>query len=1741
MISLSHIHSLLELLHYRLEHSGDKKLYHGFDRAQNEFNASLSVAELVQGARRLGQHWQNERLNATSALLLLPQGLDYVQAFFACLYNGKTIIPFPYPAQLNEPLMQKLQGVYEQAACRMIITNRALAVQLADSPLASFFAVYVLEDCPEELGELSVHPQSHPHICYLFTSGSTAQPKGVIHTHRSFLHNGEMVCRDYHYSENSLTVSWLPQFHAFGILVNILYPLCANSPVYIMSPADFAVNPLLWLEWVSRLQATHIAAASFGFDLCAQAAEAGAMPSLNLSQVQIAFASAEPVRKEIFDRFQRVFGPAGFSQEAFRPLYGMSEVSTISARRDGQRFFLNLDAGGVQQGKVWIRDTIDSTGTTPMNCGYPLEGMEVMAVHPEAQVKCGPDEIGELWLRGPSTFSGYLRPVPEAWGRLADHPGPDFFRTGDLGFVYEGEVYITGRIKEVMIVRGKNHYPADIEQLIAQNFPALLDARKAVFSQPDEAGTEKIVAVIEWPGPALQEEPGSELADEINRIVLQQQQVSLSRLIFVPLDSIPRTASGKIQRRNCKIALEEERLPLLFSQSFDRKKEPGSLDENKTIRSFPNKGEIEQALFTGIAEVFALPPDQLKAESVLIHLGLDSIQLLRLNAWLGERFSVEISLQDLIEQRDLGALAAFIFQQLDPEREVAKEKETDLFPFTINQQGLWFEYQRLPAASVRFNVVVLYELPSGIDEVRLQEAFQTVQNQHPVLKMRIDQASGLPQGKLASEPVSLQIESYGGSKSDCIAALSQLATQPFLPEPERPLFVGKWIKLSAEEEASLLYLQTSHLLLDGKACQILLRQLEALYTQSESEAMPPETNFLQLASKEAAYLQQIDEQKFNEFWLPKREKLFQPLRLPGLQRSPQGRFQPARLIKKLDSVLWRQIEQISAELRITSFSFMLSVFVLVLYRYSRQKQLSVGIPFLNREEKEFINSLGYFTNVLPMPVEIDPEESFAVFAQKILSQTFGLLSWQSYPLTRLVEKLGLSDRAFIEVLFSFQNLQKEEPAGALFQPSYEVYQATTGDLTFEVIAEANSWTLLAKYNAARFDKGMVQRWLDDFFFLLGKLAEEPQQTLGHFEAMQTEEPELLPGWEGRSSDFQSDGNLYQWFAQAVQRNPGRTALTFQEEKLTYEELEQAVQSLIFQLTKLGVQSQDRLALLLPPSPDQPVVMLACLALALVYVPLDPDWPLSRQEEVIRDVEPKFILYTGSQTPSLRVEDGTWLNVREMLAGPENGQSVSWPLVKLKQDDLANIIYTSGSTGKPKGVAVRHHGLKAFYQALQARVGSLAGERVLASSHYAFDISFSELIAPLLSGGEIVIASQQARKDPDQLHRLIRENGITWVQGTPAFWSMLLQTLDAWPASLQTMISTGEALPPAIAKELLQVPARLWNLYGPTEATIQVCGQEVIAADSRSIGQPFEHAEMYVLDENRQVLPAGVAGKLYLGGPFLAHSYWKRPHLTREKFVPTPSHLHSQSVRLYDTGDQAYQTDKGEIVLLGRRDRQIKLRGYRIELGEIEAVLHKHPEVRDCRVVFAENENPALKQLKACILPVAPNHRPDFMSLRTHLAEYLPEYMIPAVFWLRDDFPVLANGKVALDQLFNAGHKLEPKHHFARPLRHEAAVQQIWSSLLAIEEVPVQRNFFDLGGTSLMLVELRSRLNEKFPALQAAMVDLFQHTTIQAQARWISGLDENKDSFNQDTSQSQVVGSNGPLTRREIRKRRRQHE
>jgi amino acid adenylation domain-containing protein len=1057
-------------------------------------------------------------------------------------------------------------------------------------------------------------------------------------------------------------------------------------------------------------------------------------------------------------------------------------------------------------------------------------------------------------------------------------------------------------------------------------------------------------------------------------------------------------------------------------------------------------------------------------------------------------------------------------------REKANESKS-LFPLSQGQQALWFLYKLVPH-SWAYNTLFTARIQSPVDIPALRRTFQALISRHISLRTTYTERDGKPFGQI-HEDVEVEFEEIDASSwnwDELKQQVTQEGRRPFNLEQGGVMRVSLFTRSPKDH---ILILTIHHIASDFWSLLILMDELRVLYsaekTGTQVSLTPQNLSYADYVRWQNQMLAGAAGERLWAYWGEQLAGKLPVLNLPtDRPRSPVQTYQGASHNFRLTEELTQRLKELAQAEKVTLYMTLLAAFQVLLYRYTAQEDILVGSPAFGRTQREFAEVVGYFVNPVVLRANLAGNPTFQAFLSQVRQTVLGAIAHQDYPFPLLVERLqpnrDPSRSPIFQVLFALQKPQQFEEVVELFAPSETASQVNWGglklepfeipqqegqfDLTLEMIEAGESLFGVFKYNTDLFEADTITRMAGHFQTLLEAIVTNPQQRVSQFPLLnEAERNQLLVEWNNTQTEYPQPHCLHQLFEAMVEQVPEAVAVVFEDSALTYSQLNSRANQLAHHLQALGVGPEVLVGICVERSLDMLVGLLGILKAGGAYLPLDPAYPSERLTFMLEDSQAPVLL-TQQRVIGLSPARGTQVVYLDADSEAIALHSQDNPTNKVTSNNLAYTIYTSGSTGKPKGVQVLHGAVVNFLTSMQRCPGLTSQDTLLSVTTLSFDIAALELFLPLSVGARLVMVSRSVATDGSQLLERLNDCGATLMQATPATWRLLLAA--GWSGSSQLKILCGgEALSRELANQLLDKGASLWNLYGPTEATIWSTISHVDSTEGTvCIGRPIANTQLYLLDEHLQPVPVGVPGELYIGGAGLARGYLNRPELTAQKFIANPLSLESKA-RLYKTGDLARYRSDGNIEYLGRIDHQVKVRGFRIELGEIEAVLSQHSVVLQSVVVVRE-DIPGNQQLVAYVVAHKEEAPPTASELRHFLKQQLPEYMVPSAFVTLDSLPLTPNGKVDRRALPSPeGLRADLAAAYVAPRTElEQMIATVWQEVLRVEKVGIHDNFFDMGGHSLLVVQVHRKLQE---ILQRSflMTEMFKYPTISSFVEYLA--------------------------------------
>ena len=1199
-----------------------------------------------------------------------------------------------------------------------------------------------------------------------------------------------------------------------------------------------------------------------------------------------------------------------------------------------------------------------------------------------------------------------------------------------------------------------------------------IDGRTAI-NQSQLYGNSK---TQEYSNDTIKRELTIESINEIRKYLEEKLPDYMIPSYFLEIEKVPLTANGKIDSKKLPDPYTER---ILSSNIFVA---PRNEIEKKLV-------EIWQNLL-GVAKVGMFDN--------FFELGGHSLLATQIISKIREEFNIELPLKTIFNNPDLQSFAKIV-ALTKSSGEIAKieivSRDAEL-PVSYAQERLWFIDQY--AHNSIYNMAGAANLIGKLDIQVLEKTFSEIIRRHEVLRTNIVTINKVPSQRIHTNP------KFKLKTLDFSHLQEQEANEKILKriqiETDKPFDLANESLIRLElykinDENHIIFLNKHHIVSDGWSISVFYKEITKLYKAfSENKPSPLPELGIQYADFAVWQRKHIGGQILNnqsEYW---KSKLTNTpiLELPTDRIRPSEQtFKGASMRFLLDKAVSEKLYAFSKDNNVTLFMTLLSVFNVLLYKYTGQEDICVGSPIANRTRIEIEPLIGFFVNTLALRSSLSSDMKFDNLIKQIKETTLDAYANQDIPFEKVVEivqpERNLSYSSLFQVMMVLQNNPTSEISfGELsLNPIEYDHIVSRFDMVLEFEETPMGLRGRIEYNTDLFDKDRIERMVGHCKVLFDSILSKPNTRISDLEILTPSEKQLmLYEWNDTGFDFPKEKCIHHIFEAQVLNTPENVALVFESTEITYQELNEKSNQLAHYLQEKGVKPDDLVGICVERSIEMIVGLLGVLKAGGAYVPIDPSNPEKRISFMLEDADCRIVLTQKDiQLPEINSEiiylDSDW--------GKIKNKPTHNPKSKVRSNNLSYVIYTSGSTGRPKGVMLQHSGLSNLQQEQGRIFGITETDVVLQFASLSFDASVWEIFMALTKSAKLVLAKSENLIDVKELAKIINDHKISIVTLPPT----ILNLLDSDLPSLKTVISAGEDCTAELVKKWAK-NSTFFNAYGPTETT--VCAStykcDINDVNSLSIGKALGNNKLYVLDKKLKLAPIGVVGELCVSGESLARGYLRRPELTAQKFIANPL-SHDPDSRLYRTGDLARYLPDGNILFIGRIDNQVKINGIRIELGEIEASLDKLQSIKTCAVVVQEDAI-GNKRLVAFIVT---DGEIDIQDIREYLSRSLPSLMVPSIFVSLDELPLTISGKVDRKSLMENDDKFTTPNEYLAPRNEtEEKLAEIWSEALSIENVGVYDNFFELGGHSLLATQVISTIRVEFNK-EISLKELFENSVL----------------------------------------------
>ncbi len=1625
----------------------------------------LNYRDLNQHANRLAHYLRTQGVQAQTLVAIgVDRSLTMIIGLLGILKAGGTYVPLDpsYPAARLAYLLGDCQA-------NLLLTQSHLAwpeisAQRLDlDRLTRQLATYPDVNPDDRSSRVADNP-----AYVIYTSGSTGNPKGVVVSHanvsRLFATSQPL------YRFNSQDVWTLFHSYAFDFSVWELWGALLYGGKLVVVPYITSRSPEEFYRLLSQEGVTVLNQTPSAFR--------------QLIQIDQTLANETPLKLRYV-----IFGGEALDFPSLAPWFN----------RHGDQTPQLINMYGITETTVHVTyhaltqaDVLNQKSVI----GTALPDLQTYILDQHLQ----PQAIGipgELYVAGAGVAKGYLnRPELSAEKFIAnpfcDEPDARLYKTGDLvRWLPDGNIEYLGRIDQQIKLRGFRIELGEIESALEQH-PQLRDVVVAVYEPVP--GDQRLAAYL------VAQDTGAPSMSELRDFLKPKLPEFMTPSAFVFLDALPLTANGKLDRKA---------LP-----------QPDPTRQVSDDDFIAPRTEMEKRLAGIWGEVLRI--DRICIHDNFFALGGHSLLATQAIVRASEQLSMNIPLRTLFDLPTLAELAAHLeSRQLTGERmqspAIRRCESSELPPLSFAQMRMWL-LECISGPSGAYNIPFYLQLDGVLEnEPALERALNEIVRRHDALRTYFAEQEGVPfQIIRPSLTLTLLKTDLSNMPEKITQHIQAQAALPF-DLKQGPLLRAELIRLAAEKQVLLLTFH--HIVADGWSMEVFTRELSTLYGAfSRNQPSPlPELpiRYVDYSVWQREQLQGETLTRLLAYWRQRLANL-PALELPTDKPRPASQsFRGTIAQFSLPPELAEGLQTLSRREGVTLFMTLAAAFQVLLHRYSGQDDIAIGTPTAGRSRAELEGLIGFFVNTLVLRTDLSGNPGFCELLARMREVALGAYANEDMPFEKLVEELNpqrdLSRNPLFQVMFVLQNVPGDQlQLNAMTAEVLPVDKGTTQfDLTLELTETPHGFSGRVEYATDLFEAATIKRLTDHFQTLLEGVVARPEAHLSELPLLtEPERKQLLVDWNNTSASFPQDQCIHELFEAQAAKTPQAVALVHEDSRLSYAELNAQANRLAHHLRGLGVKPDVRVAICAERSLNMVVGMLAILKAGGAYVPLDPAYPKERLKFMLEDSAPVALLTQGrlvslfegttKSLPAIDLEADfpNWADLPDN--NPDHSES------RVTPNNLAYVIYTSGSTGQPKGVMIEHKGLCNLLTDVKNRYSIRAEDRILQFAAIAFDMSIQDIFGALLWGAGLVLRTDAWLTGAGKFWALCEQHGVSILTLPTLFWQQLVQEEHVIiPDCVRHITIGGEAVSNTVLAAWFARKSyrpKLFNGYGPTETTIYSTSHEPLA-DSiswQSIGRPIANTRVYILDADKQPVPVGLAGELYIGGAGIARGYLNRPELTAERFVADPFSAVADA-RMYKTGDMVRWLADGTLEFLGRNDFQVKIRGFRIETGEIETILRQHPQLREA-VVSVYEPAPGDKRLAAYLLRQGAI-APTVSELRDFLKPKLPEFMVPASFMFLDALPLTPNGKLDRKALPKPLTEDTPVTYSAPNTETERKLADIWKELLGLKTVGIQDNFFDLGGHSLLAMQVIVRVGEQL-STEIPMAALFELPTIRQLAKRI---------------------------------------
>ncbi|MBJ6369616.1 non-ribosomal peptide synthetase [Snuella sedimenti] len=1528
---------------------------------------------------------------------------------------------------------------YPQERVDFILNDLKAEIVVTEHAFAEFFSESIEVVELDTIAEtLETYPtvktentlKSDQLLYVIYTSGTTGTPKGVLITHENVTRLFYNDTSLFDFNENDV---W-SMFHSYNFDFSVweMYGALLFGGKLVVVPKSYTKDPELFGSLLANEGVTILNQTPSSFSVLQ---ERVLQNNLDL-QVRYVIFGGEALHPQIVKDWKERYTACKMVN-----MYGITETTVHVTYKE---------------------ITEKEIASNQSNIGVPIPTLGCVIL--DDSQKLVPTGVqGELYVTGAGLARGYLNREDLTKERFVTleigNESRKYYRSGDLVKINtDGELEYLGRKDDQVKIRG---YRIELGEIESALDGLELVKQSVVIVKEDGSGNKQLVAYVIAESGVDNNLLHKELAAKLPDYMVPR--------LYMQVESFPLTSIGKIDKRA---------LPAIDDSTY------------QTGGYVGPSNNIEAQLVAIWQDLLDL--DRIGVTDNFFELGGHSLLGIRLVSIIKSQLDVSISIRDVFANstiKELGRIVSHASSSLVPP--IMAMERPDRIPLSYAQERLWFIDQL--QGSVAYHIPAALRIEGSLDAELFSRAMRSLVTRHESLRTVFREENGIGY-QYIKDSDGFEVSYIPELPTDVPSFIEQETRKVFDLANDYMLRVNV---LKEGDSSHVIIFVMHHIASDGWSIPIFVNELEAYYESllkgEESPLAELPIQYADYSIWQRGYLSGEVLKSKMMYWKDKLEES-KPLELPidyvrpAIQSTEGGIFE-----FMIDGSSQQKLQELSKENNATLFMTLLSVYKVLLYRYTGSLDISVGTPIANREQMEIAGLIGFFVNTLVLRDELKSDVSFLSLLKQVKETCLDAYAHQDIPFERIVDNLEIerdqSRTPLFQTLFALQN--NEEVTGmSLGENKLEVlvqeFTTPKFDMTFNAVEMDNGIACSITYAKALFKEETIGRMAVHFNQLISSVLNDIDQSIDTLEILTDEEKaDLLQNFGVSKVSYEEGKNIIDLFETQVQNTPESIALVFEGTKLTYKELDEKSNQVAHCLASHDITKEKLVPICMEPSLETIIGLLGILKSGGAYVPIDPIFPAERIAFILKDIEADIIVTSKSSNITFSGNNKYHLLYIDEL------EERLYPLSKLEvaisPSDLAYVIYTSGTTGNPKGVLIEHHSVLDHIYGLYNRTNIKKCKSFALTATISADAVVSIIFPPLFDGGTLHVLAKETIVNAEKMSNL----HFDCIKIVPSYWySLQSEKFTFLPK--KCLIFGGEELKEEMLLFLKEkkYSGDVYNHYGPTETTVGKLIKKIDLYNPLqkiSLGTPFSNTEVYVIGENNELCPIGVVGELCISGQGLARGYLNQPELTREKFIPHPF---KDNKKIYKTGDLVRWLPNGEIDFIGRKDNQVKIRGYRIELGEIESALDELEIVKQS-VVIVKEDGSGNKQLVAYVIAES---GVDNQFLQKELASKLPDYMVPRLYMQMESFPLTSNGKIdkrALpaidDSTYQTGVYVGPSNDI------EAQLVAVWQDLLDIDRIGVTDNFFELGGDSIKAIQLVSR--SKSLGIHYQVKDIFSHQTI----------------------------------------------